>query len=234
MPSLFRVIVVVGIFGAVGYVALYLLANYVDPKTREMSVTVPPDHFVKRQQWRAMGARTAPAPRLVELFLDMLASERGGATNTLEAYTRDLDDLPPFLGGASGGTVATADHFGPARLSRRPRGARTSSRRRSRAGCPRSASFIASSMPKTTAATIPPRSSKGPKRGRPLPKVLAVGEVDRLIAAARRRRSRRRAARPAARRSGSTACSNCSTRPACAFPSWWRCRLPRRGATSAC
>jgi hypothetical protein len=30
-------------------VAMYLLANYVDPKTREMSVTVPPDHFVKRQ-----------------------------------------------------------------------------------------------------------------------------------------------------------------------------------------
>jgi hypothetical protein len=50
MPSLFRVIVVVGVLGAVGYVALYLLANYVDPKTREMSVAVPPDHFVKRQQ----------------------------------------------------------------------------------------------------------------------------------------------------------------------------------------
>jgi hypothetical protein len=50
MPSLFRVIVVVGVLGAVGYVALYLLANYVDPKTREMSVSVPPDHFVKRQQ----------------------------------------------------------------------------------------------------------------------------------------------------------------------------------------
>jgi hypothetical protein len=49
MPSLFRVVVVVGILGAVGYVALYLLANFVDPKTREMSVAVPPDHFVKRQ-----------------------------------------------------------------------------------------------------------------------------------------------------------------------------------------
>ena len=50
MPSLFRVIVVVGIAGALGYVAMYLLANFVDPKTREMSVTVPPEHFVKRQQ----------------------------------------------------------------------------------------------------------------------------------------------------------------------------------------
>jgi hypothetical protein len=49
MPSLLRVLVVVGIVGALGYVAMYMLANSVDPKTREMSVTVPPDHFVKRQ-----------------------------------------------------------------------------------------------------------------------------------------------------------------------------------------
>jgi phage shock protein PspC (stress-responsive transcriptional regulator) len=49
MPSLLRVLVVVGTVGALGYVAMYMLANYVDPKTREMSVTVPPDHFVKRQ-----------------------------------------------------------------------------------------------------------------------------------------------------------------------------------------
>jgi hypothetical protein len=49
MPSLFRVLIFVGIVGGLGYVAMYLLANYVDPKTREMSVTVPPDHFVKRQ-----------------------------------------------------------------------------------------------------------------------------------------------------------------------------------------
>jgi hypothetical protein len=49
MPSLLRVLVVVGIVGGLGYAAMYMLANYVDPKTREMSVTVPPDHFVKRQ-----------------------------------------------------------------------------------------------------------------------------------------------------------------------------------------
>ncbi len=49
MPSLFRVLLVVEIVGGLGYLAMYALANYVDPKTREMSVTVPPDHFVKRQ-----------------------------------------------------------------------------------------------------------------------------------------------------------------------------------------
>ena len=49
MPSLLRVLVVVGIVGGLSYAAMYMLANYVDPSPREMSVTVPPDHFVKRQ-----------------------------------------------------------------------------------------------------------------------------------------------------------------------------------------
>ena len=35
--------------------------------------------------------------RLVELFLDMLAAERGAAANTLAAYTRDLDDFAAHL-----------------------------------------------------------------------------------------------------------------------------------------
>ena len=30
--------------------------------------------------------------RLADLFLDMLAAERGASRNTLEAYRRDLDD----------------------------------------------------------------------------------------------------------------------------------------------
>ncbi len=29
--------------------------------------------------------------RLIDLYLDMLAAERGAAANTLEAYRRDLD-----------------------------------------------------------------------------------------------------------------------------------------------
>ena len=35
--------------------------------------------------------------RLVELFLDMLAAERGAAANTLAAYRRDLDDFAVHL-----------------------------------------------------------------------------------------------------------------------------------------
>ena len=48
MPSLFRFLTVVAIIAAVVYGAIYALANFVNPKPREMSVTIPPDKFQKR------------------------------------------------------------------------------------------------------------------------------------------------------------------------------------------
>ncbi len=48
MPSLIRVLIVIGIVGGLGYAAIFALATYVDPKPREMVVTVPPDRFVKQ------------------------------------------------------------------------------------------------------------------------------------------------------------------------------------------
>jgi hypothetical protein len=50
MPSLIRVLVVVGIIVGLGYGAMFALATLVDPKPREMTVTVPPDRFVKQQR----------------------------------------------------------------------------------------------------------------------------------------------------------------------------------------
>src|SRR4030088_3419722 len=44
---------------------------------------------------------------LIELFLDMLAAERGAGANTLSAYGRDLADFSAHLG-ARGRPVATA------------------------------------------------------------------------------------------------------------------------------
>ena len=35
--------------------------------------------------------------RLLRLYLDMLAAERGAGANTLAAYRRDLEDLCSFL-----------------------------------------------------------------------------------------------------------------------------------------
>jgi integrase/recombinase XerD len=129
------------------------------------------------------GARKAPAPRLIELFLDMLASERGGAANTLVAYARDLDDLAAFLK-ARGRTVATAATpdlraylgdlaargFRPASVARRLSAIRQLHR------------FLYAEGHRSD---DPAAILEGPKRSRPLPKVLTIGDVDRLIAAAR-------------------------------------------------
>ena len=49
MPSLVRVLVVVAIIGATVYGALYSLANFVQPKPREITVSIPPDRFFKNR-----------------------------------------------------------------------------------------------------------------------------------------------------------------------------------------
>ncbi|MFL6811557.1 MAG: histidine kinase [Bradyrhizobium canariense] len=48
MPTLFRFLTVVGIIAGLGYGALFALANFVNPKPREMTVTIPPDKFLKK------------------------------------------------------------------------------------------------------------------------------------------------------------------------------------------
>ncbi|HKD27185.1 MAG TPA: site-specific tyrosine recombinase XerD [Xanthobacteraceae bacterium] len=121
--------------------------------------------------------------QLTALFLDMVAAERGGAVNTLEAYSRDLDDLAGHLATRNrtilsattadlrGYLVALADRgFAAASVARRLSAIRQLYR----------FLFAEGHRNDDPAAII-----EGPKRGRPLPKVLSVAEVDRLIAAAR-------------------------------------------------
>jgi hypothetical protein len=48
MPSLFRFLTVVGIIAGVIYGAVFALANFVNPKSREMTVTIPADRFLKK------------------------------------------------------------------------------------------------------------------------------------------------------------------------------------------
>lgn len=47
MPSLFRFFLVVAIIGGLGYVAVFALANFVELKPREITVTITPDKFLK-------------------------------------------------------------------------------------------------------------------------------------------------------------------------------------------
>jgi hypothetical protein len=47
MPSLIRLFVALGLLGGLAYGAMFTLVKMVEPKPREISVTVPPDRFAK-------------------------------------------------------------------------------------------------------------------------------------------------------------------------------------------
>jgi hypothetical protein len=47
MPTLFRLLMVLGLLGGFAYGAMFALANFVQPKPREMTITIPPSKFAK-------------------------------------------------------------------------------------------------------------------------------------------------------------------------------------------
>lgn len=47
MPSLIRLVLALGLLGGLAYGAMFTLVKLVDPKPREISVTVPNDRFAK-------------------------------------------------------------------------------------------------------------------------------------------------------------------------------------------
>ncbi|MFY9838558.1 MAG: histidine kinase [Xanthobacteraceae bacterium] len=49
MPSLVRLLTVVAILCAAVYGGLYALAHFVQPKSREISVSIPPEKFFKER-----------------------------------------------------------------------------------------------------------------------------------------------------------------------------------------
>jgi hypothetical protein len=48
MPSLFRFLAVVAVIACVVYATIFALANFVNPKPRQMTVTVPAEKFLKK------------------------------------------------------------------------------------------------------------------------------------------------------------------------------------------
>src|SRR3954452_22769183 len=122
--------------------------------------------------------------RLIDLYLDMLAAERGAAANTLEAYRRDLQDFSADVL-AHGGTLATAGnedirgYLG--RLSARGFSAASVARRLSAIRQLYRFLYAEGTRKEDPAAAI-----EGPKRGRAVPKVLSVSHVGQLLATARK------------------------------------------------
>jgi len=131
----------------------------------------------------AMAPKQQSDQAAIALFLDMLAAERGGAQNTLAAYARDLDDFAIHLAQARRTVLnASTDDL---------RGYLTALGKRS---------FAAASMARRLSAIRqlyrflyaegkraddPATIIEGPRRGRALPKVMSIADVDRLLAAAR-------------------------------------------------
>lgn len=115
-------------------------------------------------------------------YLDMLAAERGAGSNTIEAYRRDLSDYLAYLArtGLSLERVDTAALRGfVADLDTRGLSASTAARRLS---CVRG--FHKFLYAEGMAEADPSAPVGGPRRARPLPKVLSIAEVDRLLAGA--------------------------------------------------
>ena len=120
------------------------------------------------------------ASRLIELFLDMLAAERGGAQNTLAAYRRDLDDLADHLGGQV--ATATTEDLRSYLRALAKRGFKASSVARRLSAVRQLYRFLYAEGHR---GDDPAAVIEGPKRGRPLPKVLSIKDVDHLLATAR-------------------------------------------------
>jgi integrase/recombinase XerD len=125
----------------------------------------------------------APRPRasnetLVELFLDMLAAERGASANTLDAYRRDLADFSTGTNIATADTDALRNYLG--RLAKRGLAPASVARRLSAIRQLYRFLYSEGHRSDDPAAVI-----GGPKRGRALPKVLSVKQVDDLLAQAR-------------------------------------------------
>jgi integrase/recombinase XerD len=122
--------------------------------------------------------------RLIDAFLEMLSAERGAARNTLDAYERDLKDFSAFLN--SKGKAVDAATTRDVRdylegLSTQGLSASTAARRLSALR-----QFHGFLFAEGIRKDDPCGSIEGPRRARPLPKTLTVGEVDALLAAARR------------------------------------------------
>ena len=119
---------------------------------------------------------------LRDLFLDMIATERNASRNTLDAYRRDLDDYAAFLSGRKNdflkaGTQTIRDYLSA--LAKRELAAASVARKLSAIRQLHRFLYTEGKRADDPAAVL-----EGPRRGRPLPKIMTVGEVTKLLAAA--------------------------------------------------
>ena len=122
-------------------------------------------------------------PKLINLFLDMLAAEQGAGENTLDAYRRDLADFSEFISRAGKGfagaeTQTLRDYLSDLDT----RGFKSSSVARRLSAMRHLFRFL---LNERIRSDDPAAILSGPKRGRGLPKVLSIADVDRMLTRAK-------------------------------------------------
>jgi len=122
------------------------------------------------------------AEREIESFLEMMSAERGASDNTLAAYRRDLEDWAITLGKAKRDllTVGTGS-LETVLAGWANKGHAPSTAARKLSALKQFCLFL---QTEGLREDNPAHNLKGPKQGRPLPKVLSEADVDALFSVA--------------------------------------------------
>lgn len=119
---------------------------------------------------------------LVDAFLEMMSAERGAAKNTIEAYRRDLGDYAGYLAGKGAGPQSASREQVVSYLAfLDAQGLAASSSARKLSAIRQFHKFLCAD---NLRADDPTRIVASPRARRPLPKVLSIAEVDRLLSLA--------------------------------------------------
>jgi integrase/recombinase XerD len=121
--------------------------------------------------------------KLIDLFLDMLAAEQGAGENTLQAYRHDLEDFSEFLARSRQNFAgAETDRLREYLSDLDTRGFKSSSVARRLSAIRHLFRFL---LNERVRSDDPAAILSGPKRGRGLPKVLSIADVDRMLTRAK-------------------------------------------------
>src|SRR3954470_21334259 len=138
-----------------------------------------PDQF----QTLFMANRNSSDARLTSLFLDMLAAEQGAGDNTLDAYRRDLEDFSEFIGrGGSDFKAADTQLLRDYLEDLDARGFKSTTVARRLSALRHLFRFL---LTERLRSDDPAAILSGPKRGRSLPKVLSIADVDAMLTRAK-------------------------------------------------
>jgi integrase/recombinase XerD len=123
--------------------------------------------------------------RLIAAFLEMMSAERGASANTLAAYARDLELYAAFVAGRGERLDgAGSEHIRGWLEAMHGEGLAKSSIARRLSAVRQLHKFA---YAEGVAADDPAKAIPAPQRDAGLPKVLSVGQVDRLLACVRER-----------------------------------------------